>query len=121
MSPLRQAVGDYLAMRRALGYRPPVAGRQFFIARVPATYLGAGSALFYGGFRLDAVGPSAVSYSLSDCGVIPDAIQDPDVFTGGTITGNVCWSVVVADAAGLVMFDSPLVFNAQRYYWKLFP
>jgi hypothetical protein len=101
---------------------PPAAGRQFFIARVSATYLGPGSARFDGSYRLRAVGPSAVSYSTfqDSCGVIPDPLPDPDVFSGGTVTGNVCWSVTTADAARLVMFDSPLAFNAQRYYWKLY-
>jgi hypothetical protein len=101
---------------------PPAAGRQFFIARVVATYLGAGSARFDGGFRLRVVGPSAVSYStFSDsCGVIPDDLPDPDVFTGGTIQGNVCWSVPSTDAGALVMYDDPFALSSQRYYFRLF-
>ncbi|WP_217913316.1 hypothetical protein [Miltoncostaea marina] len=101
---------------------PPAPGRQFFIARVSATYTGAASSRFDAGFRLRVVGPSAVAYTTfgDSCGVIPDDIEDPEVFTGGTITGNVCWSVPSGDVGGLVMFDSPLAFNYPPAYWRLF-
>ena len=101
---------------------PPAAGRQFFIARVSATYIGAGSARLSASYRLRAVGPAAVSYSTfnDSCGVIPDELGDPDVFTSGTLTGNVCWSVAAGDAPALVMFDEPLSSNATRYFFRLF-
>jgi hypothetical protein len=102
---------------------PPAPGRQFFIARVSATYTGPGSSRFDAGFRLRAVGPSSVAYTTfnDSCGVIPDDIGDPDVFTGGTITGNVCWSMLTSDAAGIVMFDSPLAFgNIPPAFWRLY-
>ena len=31
-----------------------------------------------------------------------------DVFSGGSVTGNVCWSVLSSDAASLVMYHSPV-------------
>ena len=41
---------------------------------------------------------------VSACGVIPDNIDDSgETFPGGTITGNVCWSIQSTDAASLVM------------------
>jgi len=86
---------------------PPKPGYQFFIATVEATYRGQGSARFDGTYRLRAVGPANVSYSTfdDDCGVIPNAISDTEVFTGGTIRGNVCWQVRSSDAAALLMYD----------------
>jgi hypothetical protein len=39
------------------------------------------------------------------------------VFTGGTIEGNVCWSVSAADAAALVMYSSTL--EPGPPYWSL--
>jgi hypothetical protein len=101
---------------------PPAAGKQFFIARVTATYLGGGSSRFDGSFRLRAVGPSAVSYStfVDSCGVIPDDLPDPEVFTGGTVAGNVCWSVLSSDAGGLVLYDDPFLLEGTRYYFRLY-
>jgi hypothetical protein len=87
---------------------PPGAGGQFFIARVEATYTGPGSATFDASYRLRAVGPSGFVYRTFDtesCGVIPDEFPTNTVFTGGTLSGNVCWSVSAADAAGLMIFD----------------
>jgi hypothetical protein len=99
---------------------PPAAGRQFFIARVQATYVGPGSATFDGSFRLRAVGPSAVAYETFDlannCGVIPDPMPEPDVFTGGTVAGNVCWSILSTDVQGLVMFDEPLAATSRTFF-----
>ena len=56
--------------------------------------------------RLKSVGDSNVAYEGVDayCGVIPDDIDDSgETFPGGTITGNVCWSIQSTDAASLVM------------------
>jgi hemolysin type calcium-binding protein len=96
---------------------PPAPGKQFFIVRVQATYVGTGADSFDGTFRLRAVGPSAVSYNAFDdtCGVIPEEISDSDVFPGGTIEGNVCWQVQSPDAASLVMYDDPLVSDTKVF------
>jgi hypothetical protein len=104
--------------------RPPARGKQFFIATVEATYRGPGSSRFDGSFRLRAVGPSGVSYSTFNdfCGVIPDELPDPEVFTGGTIRGNVCWQVTAEDAGALLMYDDPFTLDAvPRVYFRLTP
>lgn len=104
---------------------PPVPGHQFFIATITATYQGQGSATFDGTYRLRAVGPSAVSYTTfeNSCGVYPNRITNNEVFTGGTITGNVCWQVRSGDAAGLVLYDAPstLTRNSERVFLSLAP
>jgi hypothetical protein len=66
------------------------------------------------------VGPANVSYSTFEdsCGVIPDEISDREVFSGGTIRGNVCWQVLASDAANLLMYDDP--FLADRYVTTFF-
>ncbi|MCY4086251.1 MAG: calcium-binding protein [Actinomycetia bacterium] len=101
---------------------PPEAGRQFFIVNISATYTGQGSDWFNSS-RLEAVGPSAVAYStLGDsCGVIPGDFPDfTNVFTGGTVTGNICWSVRSSDAGSLVMFDDDVFLDdSQRVWFKL--
>ena len=85
---------------------PPPEGNQFFIASLEATYTGTESSTFSGDMRLKSVGDSRVAYEGFDayCGVIPDDINDSgETFPGGTITGNVCWSIQSTDAASLVM------------------
>lgn len=86
---------------------PPAAGRQFYIVRVRAAYVGNRSDSFGASYRLRAVGTSAVSYSTFEdsCGVIPDEVTSATVFPGGTIEGNVCWSVRSSDVESLVMYD----------------
>jgi hypothetical protein len=99
---------------------PPVAGDQFFIANVTATYTGPDSKSFDGSFRLRAVGPSAVAYSTFEdaCGVIPDEIPDSQVFTGGAISGNICWQIKSADIA-LVMFDHGFLSSTPDKFFAL--
>jgi len=113
-----------LVLDENLFNRPPERGKQFFIATVEATYHGPGSSRFDGSFRLRAVGPSGVSYSTfnDSCGVIPDKLPDPEVFTGGTIRGNVCWQVTSDDARALLMYDDPFTFDpVLRLYFRLTP
>lgn len=47
--------------------------------------------------------------------------NSPELFTGGTATGNVCWQVTSSDAAGLIMYYDPIVsFNDKdRVYFAL--
>jgi len=100
---------------------PPAAGQQFFIARVSVTFVGSGSALFDGGFRLRAVGAAQVSYSefANDCGEIPDALSEAEVFTGGTITGDACWSIRSTDASSLTLYDDPAENVPMRLFFAL--
>jgi|tagenome__1003787_1003787.scaffolds.fasta_scaffold20911826_2 hypothetical protein len=93
---------------------PPQAGHQFFMFSVSYEWTGQGAAdAMDADYGLDAVGAANVSYTAGlhdSCGVLPD----PDfgletigvsVFTGGTITGNECFSVLDSDASSLVLFQ----------------
>lgn len=84
---------------------PPEAGRQFFIAEVSVTYTGEDADTFSSS-ELAAVGQSSVAYSSYEdsCGEIPDELPSREVFSGGTITGNVCWSIESGDTESLVMY-----------------
>jgi hypothetical protein len=100
---------------------PPKAGHQFFIARIEAKYTGRGSSHFDGYYRLRTVGSQAVAYSTFEnpCGIIPDELPDPEVFTGGVINGNVCWEIRAGEGASLVMFDEPYPPSATRVFIAL--
>jgi hypothetical protein len=100
---------------------PPAEGHQFFLATVRLTYIGETSDEFYVS-DLNAVGQSAVSYNQFDdyCGTIPDELPSREVFTGGTIEGNVCWSIESEDADSLVLYDNygP---SEERVYLSMMP
>ena len=58
---------------------------------------------FGSAFTVKAVGPSSVELE-GDCRVIPDGLGSyDDVFTGGTVSGNVCFVASPENAAGLVV------------------
>ena len=106
---------------------PPKPGHQFFMARVAVTRIGAGSESFWLEGTLRTVGGSAVAYAdhSNSCGVIPDELPElQEVFSGGTIVGNLCWEIRSADAGSLVMYyepDGPFGTDtkAQRRFFAL--
>ena len=105
--------------------KPPKAGDVFFMVAVQATYNGTGSAHLDSGFRFRAVGASNVGYTTfnNSCGVLPEPdlyLTDPEVFTGGTVSGNAaCWEIPASDAASLVMYDHPLLSTAPDLFLAL--
>ena len=68
-----------------------------------------------------AVGASNVAYTTfnNGCGVLPDPdleVDDPQVFAGGTVSGNAaCWEIRASDANSLVMFYDGL--NTYQVTW----
>ena len=102
---------------------PPPEGNQFFIASLEATYTGTESSTFWINMTLKSVGDSNVAYEAFDasCGVIPDDIDDSgETFPGGTITGNICWSIQSTDAASLVMIvEESFNFDDTRAFFAL--
>lgn len=98
---------------------PPDAGNQFFFARIAATYLGEGSQSPFGGLTFSAVGDLSVGYDFdSYCGVIPDEFPDfTEVFSGGTVVGNLCWGVAAEDAESLLVIAEPAFeFGSERFF-----
>lgn len=101
---------------------PPAAGHQFFVATVRVTYIGETSEEFYG-WNLRTVGQSAVSYDQFDnsCGwSVPNELPSNELFTGGTIEGNLCWSIDSADADSLVLYDGDQR-GSDRIFLSLMP
>ena len=57
------------------------------------------------------LGGSSVTRTMftDSCGVVPDELPDPEVFAGGVITGNLCWSVLTTDVPSLLLYDKPFL------------
>jgi hypothetical protein len=88
-----------------------------------ATYNGSGSSHLDSGFALRAVGAANVAYTTfgtNSCGVLPDPdlyLDDPEVFPGGTVSGNAaCWVVPSSDVGSLVMFTEPIDTSQQVFF-----
>jgi hypothetical protein len=113
-----------IVMQENMFNDPPGDGKQFFLARIEAKYTGSGSDTFGGSYRLRAVGPSSIGYTTyeNSPGVIPDPIPSSEVFTGGTIVGNIGWEISSIDVGSLVMYDySAFGSNDDRVYMALTP
>lgn len=89
----------------------PAEGRQFFMVEIEATYNGEASDFLFASTSFSTVGPLAVAYTGEDtCGVVPNEIEVfSEVFPGGTVRGNLCWSVRSEDAGGLVLYAQEAV------------
>jgi len=101
---------------------PPNAGNQFLLVQVQATNRGIGSETPFEVMTFSAVGPSSVAYSYEDdCGVVPDPFPDfTEVFAGGTVEGNLCWSVTGDDAAALVLIvDAAFSIEDERAFFEI--
>ena len=102
---------------------PPPAGSQFYLITLRATYNGAEPATFAFAVSWSAVGESAVSYVESEhrCGSLPnDIFNVPEVFEGGTVEGQICFTVRAEDVDSLVLYLGPL-FGDDDVFFALRP
>ncbi len=101
---------------------PPDDGHQFMTVGITATYTGTASDTLGFSVLFKAVGPLAVSYATDDsCGVIPDELDSySEVFPGGQLSGNVCWSVRSEEVDDVVMYlEDALSFEVSRLFLAL--
>ena len=85
---------------------PPEDGRSFYGAVLEVTYTGEDSEDPWLALELAAVGDAATAYTThaDTCGVTPDDITDiGELFTDGTGTALVCWSIPDDDADTVVL------------------
>ncbi len=97
---------------------PPPADARFMGAPVRVTYVSgpAPASLFELTFK--AVGPSGVVLATFDpsCGVIPEALDTfAELFPGGEVEGNVCWTVGSEDQTDLTMIVEVFFDDATAY------
>lgn len=88
---------------------PPTPGNQFVMIRIKVKNNNPNPDNFSAGSRLRAVGDASVEYRQSgdgSCGVMPNEFESSrDLFQGGELSGNICFSVQSSDVASLVMYD----------------
>ncbi len=102
---------------------PPEEGNQFYMVRIRVKYLGPDSTYFDFRNRLRTLGVGAVAYSTFNAPCtgytngIPDPLPDNELFTNGTIEGNVCWQIASTDADSLVMFLDPEGWSNENRTW----
>lgn len=107
---------------------PPEDGDVFFLINVTATYVGNGedeSQSIFSSITWGAVGDSAVGYQEFDDACtffgLPDELDDSaEVFEGGTVSGNICFSVAEEDAGSLVLYAEDFFsFDGVREWFAL--
>ena len=102
---------------------PPTEGREFVLIEATLTYRGATSSSVTFNTNFTVVGDSDVAYggNFDDyCGVIPDELDEfSEVFTGGTVTGNLCYSVRSSDVAFLVLISEEFLFGDDRHFMAI--
>jgi hypothetical protein len=100
----------------------PAAGRQFFMINVTVAYTGKGSSTALGDLTFSALGRSNVAYDTSDdCGVVPKELDEfKKVFSGGSLTGNLCFSVKRSDVSSLLLLVDPgFSFSDAQYFFRV--
>lgn len=101
---------------------PPADGRQFAIVRLEATYEGLQEpARLTSDVSFVAVDGSNLTYDFDDtCGVIPDELdQYGQVYAGGVVVGNLCWSVATEHIDSLLLGISPSFSSDPPYFMAL--
>jgi hypothetical protein len=101
---------------------PPAPGRQFAMVRVEAIYKGLEEpAVLTRDVTFVAVDASNLTYDYDDgCGVIPDPLDEyGEVYAGGTLVGNLCWSVSTEHIDSLLLGISPAFSSQPPYFMAL--
>jgi plastocyanin len=101
----------------------PAPDKQFFMARVTATYVGSATGTPWLDLNFQAVGVGNTGYSTFNdtCGVIPDdPINTSELFPGGSAEFNICWEIAATDQGTLVMYVEPsMSFNEDPTWFSL--
>jgi hypothetical protein len=95
----------------------PAADQRAFMVRVQATYLGQGTGVF-SAMRLALQSGTNTTYDQlrNGCGIVPDMVPPNLVTSGGSLRGNVCFTVRASDIDSLVLFDNQSADNDRLYF-----
>jgi hypothetical protein len=103
---------------------PPPAGAQYTLVSVTATYTGGGSGSvgMWLGYEEDIVlvGASNAEYGIDDgfftCGPL-DPTSSGEVFSGQSVTGNLCFEIASNDASTLLLNGSLNKYDLYQNIW----
>lgn len=97
----------------------PASDQRDYIVRVQATFAGQGTGVF-SGMRLALLSGVQTTYDQlhNSCGTVPDMVPPNLVTPGGSVRGNVCFTVRASDIDSLVLFDNQGT-NSDRLYFAL--
>ncbi|MFM7061340.1 MAG: hypothetical protein ACKOZL_09165, partial [Actinomycetes bacterium] len=110
------------AMRNENMFNDPApAGSTYSLVRVRATYRGSGDDSASSSIGVGFVGSDNRKYSDSDCmAVEPNALGDqPSVFSGGSVEGNVCLVIPTAQIpTGVIYVEDSFSFEDNAAWWR---
>ncbi|HEV7663473.1 MAG TPA: hypothetical protein VGQ62_08065 [Chloroflexota bacterium] len=95
----------------------PASDQRDFMVRVEATYTGQGTGVF-SAMRLALQSGVNTTYDQlhNGCGIVPDMVPPNLVTSGGSLRGNVCFTVRASDVDSLVLFDNQTADNDHVYF-----
>jgi hypothetical protein len=101
---------------------PPKRGRQFYMINVAVAYRGPGKSTPTAGLTFKALGRFNVAYDYQDsCGVVPGELDTfKTVYSGGRLSGNVCFSVKKSEVPSLLLLVEPgFSFEDASIFFRL--
>lgn len=103
---------------------PPPSGHQFLLVNIEVSNQSDEPIGIYMVNELSLVGKSNVSYEQiwDDCWTFPDEFDaNKTIFPGGSLSGNICFTVKSSDIHSLVMYYETLnlIGDKQYVYWAL--
>jgi hypothetical protein len=95
---------------------PPPAGSTFTMITLALGYFGLDDPKSSFETTISAVGSANVELR-AECGVIPQELDIfGEIFTGGVVTGNVCFVTTPADATSLQLYASGDIFGSNQVF-----
>jgi hypothetical protein len=98
----------------------PAPDQRDFMVRVQATFVGQGTGVF-SAMRLALLSGVQTTYDQlrNNCGVVPDMVPPNLVTAGGSLRGNLCFTVRASDIDSLVLFDNQSSLAQDKLYFSL--
>jgi hypothetical protein len=95
----------------------PAPDQRDYMVRVQATFVGQGTGVF-SAMRLALLSGAQTAYDQlhNNCGIVPDMVPPNLVTSGGSLRGNVCFTVRASDIDSLVLFDNQSADQDKLYF-----
>jgi hypothetical protein len=96
----------------------PAPDQRDYMLRVQATFVGQGTGVF-SAMRLALLSAAQTSYDQlhNNCGIVPDMVPSNLVTAGGSLRGNVCFTVRASDIDSVVLFDNQAIEQDRLYFF----